>query len=153
MPPKAGGQMMPGPGVMPHPGQPMPMVAAGGPQMMQQQPPHASESARRLKSRRPTDKTIPDGVEDAIIGDGVARYRDLRDYERRLDATMTRKRLDIVDPVNKGAKVRKEGREPAVDCFATSEIILTSGFLTFSAPKPCASGSAILWTSSRGRRP
>ncbi|KLU89603.1 hypothetical protein MAPG_08574 [Magnaporthiopsis poae ATCC 64411] len=77
---------------------------------MQHQPPHASESARRLKSRRPTDKTIPDGVEDAIIGDGVARYRDLRDYERRLDATMTRKRLDIVDPVNKGAKRSKTMR-------------------------------------------
>ncbi|KAL8296841.1 hypothetical protein RB600_002043 [Gaeumannomyces tritici] len=105
-----GGQMMPGPGVVPHPGQPMPMVAAGGPPMMQQQQPHASEGARRLKSRRPTDKTMPDGVEDAIIGDGVARYRDLRDYERRLDATMTRKRLDIVDPVNKGAKRSKTMR-------------------------------------------
>lgn len=94
----------------------MPMVAPGGPQMMQHQPPHASESARRLKSRRPTDKTIPDGVEDAIIGDGVARYRDLRDYERRLDATMTRKRLDIVDPVNKGAKVREGGSRLLTFC-------------------------------------
>lgn len=49
---------------------------------------------------------MPDGVEGVIVGDGLQRYRDLRDFERRLDATMTRKRLDIVDSVQRhGPKV------------------------------------------------
>lgn len=64
----------------------------------------ASERAK-LRSRQPTDKNIPDGVEEAIIGDGVQRYRELRDVERKLDATMTRKRLDIESAVNRNVKV------------------------------------------------
>jgi len=63
----------------------------------------ATEQAKR-RSRKPTDKTMPDGVEDAIIGDGVQRYKDLREFERRLDATMTRKRLDLVDSINRNPK-------------------------------------------------
>lgn len=58
----------------------------------------------KRRSRKPTDKNMPDGAEDWVIGDGVARYKDLRDFERRLDATMTRKRLDIVDSVSRNAK-------------------------------------------------
>lgn len=60
-----------------------------------------AEAERREKMRRiaknPTDKNIPDGVEDVCIGDGVARYRDLRELERTLDATMMRKKLDVMD--------------------------------------------------------
>ncbi|TLD11969.1 uncharacterized protein PgNI_03695 [Pyricularia grisea] len=95
------------------PGQ-MPMMQAGAhpqmamnPQQMQPMDPsrqaQSSEAAKR-KARKPTDKTMPDGVEDVIIGDGVQRYRDLRDYERRLDATMSRKRLDIVDSMSRNPK-------------------------------------------------
>lgn len=94
----------------------MPMMPAGAhpqmamnPQQMQPMDPsrqaQSSEAAKR-KARKPTDKTMPDGVEDIIIGDGVQRYRDLRDYERRLDATMSRKRLDIVDSMSRNPKVR-----------------------------------------------
>ena len=66
----------------------------------------ASHNAK-LRSARPTDKTLPDGVEEACVDDGVVAkaYKDLRDLERRLDATMTRKRLDIVDTVSRSAKV------------------------------------------------
>ncbi|KAH8730952.1 hypothetical protein GQ44DRAFT_606207 [Phaeosphaeriaceae sp. PMI808] len=60
-----------------------------------------AEAERREKMRRtaknPTDKNIPDGVEDICIGDGVARYRELREVERTLDATMMRKKLDVMD--------------------------------------------------------
>lgn len=59
----------------------------------------------KKRSRKPTDKNIPEGVEDCIIGDGVQRYRELRDLERRLDSTMVRKRLDIQDSVNRNVKV------------------------------------------------
>jgi len=71
----------------------------------QQAQAHASELAKR-RSRKPTDKSMPEGVEDCSIGDGAQQYRELRDLERRLDATMTRKRLDIVDSVNRNTKVR-----------------------------------------------
>ncbi|KAF2276720.1 uncharacterized protein EI97DRAFT_319442 [Westerdykella ornata] len=63
-----------------------------------------AEQERREKLRRlamaPTDKNIPDGVEDICIGDGVARYRELQEVERTLDATMMRKKLDAADTVN-----------------------------------------------------
>lgn len=66
-----------------------------------------SELAKR-RSRKPTDKTLPDGVEDCITDSEVAqRYKELRDFERRLDATMTRKRLDIVEAVGRNAKVSR----------------------------------------------
>lgn len=56
----------------------------------------ALELAKR-RSRKPTDKNIPEGVEECVIGDGVANYRRLRDVERKLDAAMMRKRMDIQD--------------------------------------------------------
>jgi SWI/SNF-related matrix-associated actin-dependent regulator of chromatin subfamily D len=69
-----------------------------------------SSERAKLRSRKPTDKNILEGVEDCIIGDGVQRYREMRDVERRLDATMTRKRLDIQDAINCNVKVSLCGR-------------------------------------------
>ncbi len=100
IPRQSSGPMTPG-GNVPH--HPMPMSQA---QIQQQQ--HAQAAANELakrRSRKPTDKSMPDGVESVAVGDGVQRYKDLRDFERRLDATMTRKRLDIVDSVNRNPKV------------------------------------------------
>ncbi|KAK3067984.1 hypothetical protein LTS18_000858, partial [Coniosporium uncinatum] len=76
------------------------------PQQLQQV---AAEEARKREyakkvSRKPTDKNIPDGVEDIVIGDGVDRYRKLREVERRLDAVMMRKKLDIQDSVTRGMR-------------------------------------------------
>jgi SWI/SNF-related matrix-associated actin-dependent regulator of chromatin subfamily D len=62
-----------------------------------------------MRSRKPTDKNIPDGVEECIIGDGVQRYRELRELERKLDSTMMRKRLDITESVNRNVKVSIPG--------------------------------------------
>lgn len=62
-----------------------------------------TELAKR-RSRKPTDKNIPEGIEDAIIGDGVHQYKSLREVERRLDSAMMRKRLDIQDSVNRNVK-------------------------------------------------
>ncbi|KAK6226205.1 SWI/SNF complex protein (SWIB/MDM2 domain-containing protein) [Colletotrichum tabaci] len=84
-----------------------PQAAINQAAMAQHHPPGqalTSELAKR-RSRKPTDKTLPDGVEDCIADADVAhRYRELRDFERRLDATMTRKRLDIVETVGRNAK-------------------------------------------------
>ena len=40
---------------------------------------------------------MPEGVDELIVGDGVAQYRKIRDVERRLDSVMMRKRLDMQD--------------------------------------------------------
>ncbi|KJZ72044.1 hypothetical protein HIM_08605 [Hirsutella minnesotensis 3608] len=89
----------------PHPSAPLSQA-----QMVQQQQAqaHANELAKR-RSRKPTDKNIPDGVEEYIVDpEGVQRYKDLRDTERWLDATTTRKRLDIADSAHRShAKLSK----------------------------------------------
>jgi hypothetical protein len=65
----------------------------------------AQELAKR-RARKPTDKNMPDGVEDSVIdAEVVQRYKALREVERKLDATMTRKRLDVVDSINRASKV------------------------------------------------
>lgn len=88
-------------------GQALPGVPMNAQQMAEKQ--HQQQAAlerSKLRARKPTDKTMPDGVEDCVMSDGVQQYRDLRDFERRLDATITRKRLDVMDSVNRNAKVR-----------------------------------------------
>ena len=64
------------------------------------------ERAFREKTRamKPTDKTMPEGVEKMIIGNGVDQYKKLRNVERKLDAVMMRKRLDLMDPVQSAIK-------------------------------------------------
>lgn len=85
-----------------------PVPTPAHPQQQQQQPTpqqmqaaQAQEAQRRelarRQARKPTDRNIPDGVEGIVIGDGVQRYRNLREVERRLDAVMMRKRLDMQD--------------------------------------------------------
>jgi len=56
----------------------------------------ASELAKR-RSQKPVDRNLPDGLDELVIGNGVKRYNQLREVERKLDAIMTRKRLDIND--------------------------------------------------------
>ncbi|KAL4938502.1 hypothetical protein BDV06DRAFT_215059 [Aspergillus oleicola] len=65
--------------------------------------PHQNDAAVR-RSRKPTDKNIPDGVEDVVVGEGVQQYKSLRDLEKRLDAAIVRKRLDIQDSISKTVK-------------------------------------------------
>lgn len=88
------------PGPIPQPHAQMPPQYAQGAMQAQQR----AEQERREKMRRiammPTDKNMPDGVEDICIGDGVARYRELRDIERTLDSTMMRKKLEASESVH-----------------------------------------------------
>ncbi|KAJ9667634.1 SWI/SNF and RSC complex subunit Ssr3 [Coniosporium apollinis] len=87
-----------GPGPVPTPAHPQQQQQPTPQQMQAAQAQEAQrrELARR-QARKPTDRNIPDGVEDIVIGDGVQRYRNLREVERRLDAVMMRKRLDMQD--------------------------------------------------------
>lgn len=62
----------------------------------------------RRQAKKPTDRDIPDEISEAVVGDGVDRYKKLRDVEKRLDAVMMRKRLDISDNLQRGY-TRREG--------------------------------------------
>jgi SWI/SNF-related matrix-associated actin-dependent regulator of chromatin subfamily D len=66
-----------------------------------------TDHARRM-AKKPTDREIPEDLSDVIVGDGVERYKKLRDVERRLDAVMMRKRLDINDNTQR-QYTRREG--------------------------------------------
>ncbi|KAK5134577.1 hypothetical protein LTR08_006363 [Meristemomyces frigidus] len=65
------------------------------------------DTARRI-SKKPTNRDIPEELGDVVVGDGVQRYAKLRDVERRLDAVMMRKRLDISDNLQR-RYTRREG--------------------------------------------
>ena len=47
------------------------------------------------RAKWPTDRNMPEGVEDLIVGNGVQEYKRLREVERKIDATTTRKRLEL----------------------------------------------------------
>lgn len=85
-------------------GMPVPMQQHGVPQQYMPRPMPQQNDAALRRSRKPTDKNLPDGIEDAIIGEGVQQYKNLRDLEKRLDAAVIRKRLDIQDSINKTVK-------------------------------------------------
>lgn len=91
-----------------------PMHHAPPPPPQQQQPqmtPQQAEQFRqeqirrhdlaRRQSKKPTDREIPEELADVIVGDGVERYKKLREAERRLDALMMRKRLDVGDSMQR----------------------------------------------------
>ena len=58
----------------------------------------------KRRSEKPTDKTMPEGIEDLIVGDGVQQYKRMRELERKLDAIMMRKRLDQQDSLHNATK-------------------------------------------------
>ncbi|KAA8644791.1 hypothetical protein EYZ11_005146 [Aspergillus tanneri] len=90
----------------PGPGMPVPMQQHPvAPQYMppQRNMAHPNDAALR-RSRKPTDKNIPDGIDEVVVGEGVQQYKSLRDLEKRLDAAIVRKRLDIQDSISKTVK-------------------------------------------------
>lgn len=66
-------------------------------------------SLAKRRSRKPTDKTIPDGVENLILGDGVQQYKALREVERKIDGAMMRKRMDVQDGNGKAGRGARWG--------------------------------------------
>lgn len=78
------------------------MAAAAAAAHQRNMPPVTDASLRR--SRKPTDRNMPDGLDDFVIGDGVQEYKKLREIEKRLDSTMVRKRLDIQDSLSRTVK-------------------------------------------------
>ena len=64
-------------------------------QQQQQQPPQ--------QRKKPTDKSLSKKIESYVPESKL--YMEMQDFERRLDATITRKTLDIQDSVSKPGKV------------------------------------------------
>ena len=94
--------MSPKPAPIAHPSQypPQQQPHPNNAQMMQA---HEADKQRRdqlrRKAKHPTNKNVPEGVEEICIGEGVARYKELREVERTLDATMMRKKLEASDSI------------------------------------------------------
>jgi hypothetical protein len=108
---------------------PAPQASRGPGPMIRQQGPHPQMSAAQMqqqhqvalqerelakrRARKPTDKTIPEGVEEIVPN--ARMYRELREMERRYDAAIMRKRLDIQDSVNRNVKVCLSPPPPEVE--------------------------------------
>ncbi|KAL9114053.1 MAG: hypothetical protein Q9227_001825 [Pyrenula ochraceoflavens] len=95
----------PGPialGVQPGQGHPsMPNVHMRA--QAQQQEAMAHQMAIR-RAKKPTEKNMPESIEECIIGDGVKQYKGLRETERNLDYAMSQKRLEILDSINRSTR-------------------------------------------------
>lgn len=76
-------------------------------QRQQQQQAIVEHQHAQRRAKKPTDKNMPDGIEDMIIGEGVTQYKELREQERRLDYAIMRKRLDLTDSFNRNNKRQK----------------------------------------------
>ena len=50
-----------------------------------------------MRASGPQERNLPDGLEDIVIGSGVEEFKRLRMMERKLDAIMIRKRLELQD--------------------------------------------------------
>ena len=89
------------------PQQPPPQIN----QQAAQQAHNAAVAERELakrRARKPTDKNLPADIESTVPQ--AQLYQSLREMERRYDAAIMRKRLDIQDAVNRNVKNQKTMR-------------------------------------------
>lgn len=97
-----------GPGPIMPSAQPAPPTAA---QIQQQQQLEAQRrEAARTRSKVPTDKEMPDGVGELIIGNAAENYGALRESEKKLDAIMMRKRLENHDALQRSHQIHRTMR-------------------------------------------
>lgn len=105
---RAAGPMVPPPAAHPSSTQQQPPTVTAAQLQAQRLDDIRRQDAARRVSKKPTDRDIPEQLADVVVGDGVERYTRLRDVERRLDAVMMRKRLDISDNLQR-RYTRREG--------------------------------------------
>ncbi|KAA8916890.1 hypothetical protein TRICI_001009 [Trichomonascus ciferrii] len=91
-----GGRPMAGPAVGMRP------PTSGAEQQAAAPPPPPPPMMDRHYVRKPTDRTLPERVEQ-IVPEGQL-YRQLQEAERRLDATISRKKLDLQDSLARSIK-------------------------------------------------
>ncbi|XP_060552396.1 SWI/SNF-related matrix-associated actin-dependent regulator of chromatin subfamily D member 1-like isoform X2 [Ruditapes philippinarum] len=118
MPPRMG--MPHGPGMSPHPyggmprpgmgpGMPPPQMGMGTPMdRKRQSDSRAAQHMKAKKKKKMADKILPQRVRD-LVPESQA-YMDLLAFERKLDATITRKRLDIQEALKRPMKQKRKLR-------------------------------------------
>ncbi|KAL8732338.1 MAG: hypothetical protein Q9181_003982, partial [Wetmoreana brouardii] len=62
------------------------------------------------RASKPSDKNMPEGIDEFIIGDGIQQYKRMREFERKVDAMMMRKRLEMQDTRHNTMKRHKRMR-------------------------------------------
>ena len=62
-----------------------------------QDPGAEKQSQESRYASTPQKRDLPDGLEDIVIGNGVEEFKRLLAMERKLDAIMIRKRLELKD--------------------------------------------------------
>lgn len=62
------------------------------------------------RARKPTDRSMPDDIDNLVVGESVQQYRDLRETEKRLDHVMARKRLELQDTYTRNVKRQRTMR-------------------------------------------
>lgn len=67
-------------------------------------PPHAGPQPMPRTRKKPTDKTLPKLMEEQQPEESKL-YAQLREAEARVDATILRKRYDLIDALNRPLKV------------------------------------------------
>ncbi|KAI9355752.1 SWI/SNF related, matrix associated, actin-like protein dependent regulator of chromatin, subfamily d, member 1 [Pilaira anomala] len=90
------------------PQQPMvPLQQGMAPPAMQyrKRPSEVDTLSKHIKKKRPTDKNMPPKIESFVPESKL--YTDLVEFEKKLDATIMRKRLDIQEALGKPNKIRR----------------------------------------------
>jgi hypothetical protein len=67
-------------------------------------PPHPPQQAMPRTRKKPTDKTLPKLMEEQQPEESKL-FSQLREAEARVDATILRKRFDLIDALNRPLKV------------------------------------------------
>lgn len=88
-------------------GQEIPVQGQQAPPPPQQPPPGYADIERHY-SRKPMERTLPDSIETVIPE--AALYKKLQEAEKRLDATITRKQMDLQDTLARSIKKKKQLR-------------------------------------------
>ncbi|KIV95148.1 hypothetical protein PV10_02830 [Exophiala mesophila] len=79
-------------------------------QQMQQRNAAIEHQLAQRRARKPTDRNMPEGIDDLVIGEGVKQYKELREMEKKLDHAMARKRLEIQDSFSRNIKRQRTMR-------------------------------------------
>ncbi|KAI9807141.1 MAG: hypothetical protein M1825_005859 [Sarcosagium campestre] len=90
-----------------------PMMAGQAPAAVSQfatQEGHGWREEQARLTRKPTGLELPDGIDEMVPSELTQQYRDLRAYEKKLDATLMRKRLEIEDSYREPHKILKKMR-------------------------------------------
>ncbi|XP_052812200.1 SWI/SNF-related matrix-associated actin-dependent regulator of chromatin subfamily D member 1-like isoform X2 [Mya arenaria] len=93
----------------PGPGMPPPPMGMGTPSMERKRPADSRAAHMKAKKKKKlADKILPQRVRD-LVPESQA-YMDLLAFERKLDATITRKRLDIQEALKRPMKQKRKLR-------------------------------------------